>query len=156
MRSTVVRGISRLLSPPYWHNVFLGLLLGGLVADFVVGLDAVLNAISLGVVVSIGLALFSVMMAGLGVLVWITVRDAIEAVSSDRHDGRPWLWRIPAYMGVAGIIIDGIAGAWHMYAQHILFSTAVERLPLSGIPVWLLLASYPVRWIEQAGSGRNP
>jgi hypothetical protein len=156
MRSTAFRAISGILSPPYWHNIFLVLLLAGLVADFIVGLDAVLNAISLLIVVVIGLTIFSVVMAGLGTVAWITIRDAIEAMSSDRQDGRPWMWRIPAYVGIAGIIIDGAAGAWHVYAQHILFSTAVERLPLSGIPVWLLLASYPLRWIEQASSGTSP
>lgn len=156
MRSAAARAISKLLSPPHWHNIFLVILLAGFVADFLVGLETVLNAISIVVVVSIGVALVSIIVVGLGALAWITVRDAVEVTSSDRQDGRAWRWRIPAYLGLVGILIDGLAGTWHVFQQHILFSTAIEKMPLAGVPVWLLLLSYPLKWIEQASFTKDP
>lgn len=149
MRSITVRVMTRLLAPPHWHNVFLILLALGLVADLLVGLDEVLNAVSVGIVVGLSLVLVGLFAIGVGGLVWITVRDALEATSSDRREGRAWRWRIPAYLGILGILIDGVAGTWHAFEQHILFSTAIEKMPLAGLPIWLLLLSYPVKWIEQ-------
>ncbi|MDE2464138.1 MAG: hypothetical protein KGO02_10540 [Alphaproteobacteria bacterium] len=138
------------IAPPYWHSIFLALLLLGIAADIIFGLDSVLNVISTVLVISVAVIILSTSALALGALAWITMRDAIEGLRSDRRERRAWLWRVAAYIGIFGIIVDGVVGTWNVFQQHVLFSTAVEEIPLAGVPVWLLLASYPIKWLEQA------
>lgn len=135
---------------PSWHTLFLVLLLTAIAADVMFGLDVVLNALSIVVAATLGVAVLSVVGLGIGALAWITIRDAVEGTRSDRRDRLAWRWRLVAYVGIVGILVDGAVGAWNVYQQHVLFSTAVEDIPFAGVPVWLLLASYPIKWLEQA------
>lgn len=135
---------------PYWHNIILAVLLAGIAADLIFGLDTVLNVLSVAIAVIVGVALLSLLVLAGGALVWITIRDALEGLYSDRCDHIAWRWRLAAYAGMLGVVVDGAIGAWNVYAQHVLFSIAVREIPFSGVPVWLLLASYPLKWLEQA------
>jgi hypothetical protein len=127
----------------------MGALIAAIAADFVFGVDAVLNAISTMFVIGATLAIIALVIAGVGALGWIIVRDAIGELRFDRHNGITWRWRILGYFGILGILADGLVGIWNAYQQHILFSAAVEQIPFAGLPVLLALASYPVRWIEE-------
>lgn len=135
---------------PYWHNILLAALLTGIAADFIFGIDTVLNMLSVAIAVVVAMALLSLLVLAGIALAWITVRDALEGLRSDRRDRLAWRWRLVAYAGMLGIVVDGAVGAWNVYAQHVLFSVAVREIPFSGVPVWLLLASYPLKWLEQA------
>ena len=139
----------RRMNVTFWYNTAMALLLAAIAADFVFGLDAVLNGLSTMVVVALTLAVLGLIGAGAFALCWIVVRDVIDDIAFDRRHGIAWRWRLFGYAGLLGIFIDGIVGAWNAYQQHILFSTAVEQIPLAGVPVLLALASYPVKWIEQ-------
>ena len=53
------------------------------------------------------------------------------------------------WIGIAGILADGMIGAWNVYQQHILFGAAVEKIPFAGAPILVALASILVRLVEQ-------
>lgn len=127
----------------------MGALVAAIVADFVVGIDAVLNAMSTMFVICATLAIIALIIAGVGALGWIIVRDVIGELRFDRHNGVAWRWRLLGYVGILGILADGLVGVWNAYQQHILFSAAVEQIPFAGLPVLLAMAGYPVRWIEE-------
>lgn len=135
---------------PYWHNMLLVSLLTGIAADLAFGLDVVLNALSIAIAVLVGMAMLGLLILAAGALAWLTIRDALEGLRSDRYDHLAWRWRLVAYAGVLGILVDGAIGAWNVYTQHVLFSIGIREIPFSGVPVWLLLASYPLKWLEQA------
>jgi hypothetical protein len=132
----------------HWHNIMLVLLIAAIATDLVFGLDAVLNAVSIFVVASLALAVLAPLTFSLAAIVWLSIRDEIEEIKLERANHLAWRWRILAYAGALGILADGLVGAWNVYQRHILFSTAVEAIPFSGVPVFLALASFPVRWIE--------
>lgn len=131
----------------WFAAIVVGLVLAVL-ASFVFGIDAVLNMISTIFAVGVVAILVAVMAAFLAAIGWVVVRDAIDEIKSDRQEGRPWLWRCVGLAGIAGIILDGIVGAWNVYQKHILFSTAVEEIPFAGVPVLMALGAYPFKWIE--------
>lgn len=132
-----------------WYNWVFATVVVATAADFVFGLDVVLHVMSVAFVVSFGAALAAIALAAAALLIGIVARDAADEIRSDRASGRPWRWRIAGWTGVTGILVDGAAGAWSAYQQHILFSTAVEQIPFAGIPVLIALGSYPLRWIEE-------
>lgn len=132
----------------HWHNILLALLLAAIAMDAIFGLDAVLNAISIIVVAGVVLAVVVPLILSLFAIAWLSVRDEIEEIKLERANNLAWRWRILAYAGVIGILADGLVGAWNVYQHQILFSSAVEAIPFSGVPVFLALASFPVRWIE--------
>ena len=134
----------------FWYNTAMALLLAAIAADFVFGLDAVLNGLSTMVVVALTLAVLGLIGAGAFALCWIVVRDVIDDIAFDRRHGIAWRWRLLGYAGLLGILADGVMGAWNAYQAHILFSDAVEKIPFAGLPVLLALASYPAKWIEQS------
>jgi hypothetical protein len=125
-------------------------LLAAILATLVFGLDAVLNGISIALAVVVVLVFVIPVLAGLGFLFWVLARDAVVDIKSDRQHGRAWRWRCVAYIGFLGIAIDGLVGAWNAYQQHVLYSMAVEQIPFVGVPVFVALASFPLKWIETA------
>jgi len=124
-------------------------LVAAIVADVVLGLDTVLNAISITFAVGTALLAAVILGAVAVVVAWIVIRDAIDEIHDDRAAGRPWRWRWVGWIGIAGILVDGVIGTWNAYQEHILFSTAVERIPFAGVPVVVALASYPFKGIER-------
>ncbi len=117
-------------------------------ASFVFGIDTVLNTVSTVLAVALAVLLAAVTAAFLAAVGWVVVRDAVDEIVSDRREGRPWLWRCIALAGIAGMILDGLVGAWNVYQRHILFSIAVEEIPFAGIPLLMTIGSYPFKWIE--------
>lgn len=132
-----------------WYNWAIVLLIAATLADVVFGLDAVLNAVSTIFAVGLGLLVVGGVGAAVTALGWIVIRDAVDEIKTDRKNGIPWRWRCVGWVGIAGILADGVVGAWNAYQEHILFSTAVEQIPFAGVPVLLVLASLPFRWIEE-------
>ena len=132
----------------HWHNILLVFLLAAIAMDAIFGLDAVLNAISVLVVAGVVLAIILPLILSLFAIAWLSIRDEIEEIKLERANNLAWRWRILAYAGVIGILADGLVGAWNVYQHRVLFSAAVEAIPFSGVPVFLALASFPVRWIE--------
>ncbi len=132
----------------HWHNIMLVLLVAAVATDLVFGLDAVLNAVSVIVVAGVALAVLVPLVFSLAAIAWLSIRDELEEIRLERANHLAWRWRILAYAGALGILADGLVGAWNVYQQRILFSAAVETIPFSGVPVFLALASFPVRWIE--------
>ncbi len=132
----------------HWHNIMLVLLIAAIAMDLVFGLDAVLNAVSIILVAGLALAVIVPLVFSLVAIAWLSLRDEIEEIKLERANHLAWRWRILAYAGALGILADGLVGARNVYQGHILFSTAVEAIPFSGVPVFLALASFPVRWIE--------
>jgi hypothetical protein len=139
----------------HWHNVLLAVLLAAIAADIAFGLDPLLNAVSTILLVVSALAVAGVFALAAAVLCWITVRDLIGDIRTDRQMRTAWRWKLVALAGISGILVDGAIGAWNVYQKHILFSASVEAIPFAGAPVFLLLASYPFRWIEQYLEGRK-
>lgn len=131
-----------------WYDWMIAALLLAAAADVIFGLDAVLNAVSLGLAATFALAI--ILVAALTVLAfgWIVIRDELQEIQGDRQNGRPWRSRCVGWLGISGMLVDGTVGAWNAYQQHILFSTAVEQIPFVGLPVFLALGSYPARWVE--------
>lgn len=132
-----------------WYNVTIVLLFAATFAALLFGLDAVLNAISTVFVTAAGLLVAIGIVLIVGALFWIVIRDAVDEIYVDRRNGMPWRWRCLGYLGIVGILADGVVGTWNAYQQHILFSAAVERIPFAGVPVLLALASYPFKWVEE-------
>ncbi len=139
----------------HWHNILLAVLLAAIAADIAFGLDAVLNLISTAAMVVFILFAALLFAAAAIIVLWISTRNLLEDIRSDSRSAVAWRWKILALVGGAGLLIDGAVGAWNAFQQHILFSVAVEEIPFSGVPVFLLLASYPVKWIEQYLEARN-
>jgi hypothetical protein len=139
----------------HWHNLALVALLAAIAGDIVFGFDAVLNLISTAAIVVSMLVIAAVFSLAAIILFWFTVRDLVEDIRSDKRSAIAWRWKILALAGGLGILADGVVGAWNAYQKHMLFSTAVQHIPFSGIPVFLLLASYPFKWIEQYFERRN-
>ena len=133
----------------HWHNILLAFLLAAIAADIVFGLDALLNLISTLAIVGSVLLLALLFAIAITAILWITIRNLVDDIKNDTRSAVAWRWRILALAGGVGLLIDGTVGAWNAYQKHILFSTAVENIPFSGIPVFLLLASYPFKWVEQ-------
>jgi len=133
----------------HWHNIVLAILLLALAADIVFGLDPLLNAISTIFLVGSMLLVAAVLFLAFAVLFWISVRDLIEDIRTDKQTNIAWRWKFLALAGLFGIFVDGAVGAWNAYQKHIQFSESVEAIPFSGLPVFLLLASYPFKWAEQ-------
>lgn len=140
----------RRMNVSFWYNAAMALLLAAIAADFLLGLDTVLNGISTMVAVGLTLAILGLVGGGAVALCWIVVRDVIDDLAFDRCHFIAWRWRLFGYAGWLGILADGVVGAWNAYQQHILFSAAVEQIPFAGVPVLLALASYPAKWIEQS------
>ncbi len=136
---------------PYfnWHNILLMIIVAAVVADVAFGLDPVLNAISIMFVVGSVLAIFVACALVVAIFFWITVGDLLEDIGSDRRAKMAWRWKFFALAGILGILVDGAIGAWNAYQEHILFSASVAQIPFSGVPVYLLMASYPTKWAEQ-------
>ena len=137
------------------YNATMGLLLAAVLAVLFFGLDPVLNGISTVFAAFLVLTVASLVGLSVAALFWIVIRDAVDEIRTDRHNRVPWRWRCLGYIGIIGILVDGVVGAWNAYQQHILFSTAVEQIPFAGVPVLLALASYPFRWIENFAMGRR-
>jgi hypothetical protein len=131
-----------------WYDWVIAALLLAAAADVFFGLDAVLNAVSLVVVIGFAAAIVIVVMIAVLAFGWIVVRDEIHDIRDDRQLGRPWRARCVGWIGIAGMLVDGSVAAWNAYQQHMLFSTAVEQIPLVGVPVFLALGSYPASWLE--------
>jgi len=127
--------------------IIAALILGALAA-LVFGIDAVLNVISTVFALGFGLVVALILAVVIATLGWIGIRDAIDEIKMDRKQGLPWLWRCVGWIGIAGILADGIVGAWNAYQEHVLFSIAVKEIPFAGVPVLLVLGSYPVKWAE--------
>jgi len=131
-----------------WHNRIIAILIVAAIADVAYGLGAVLKALS--IISAIGLIAL-VVVSGTGAIFAVStilMRDAIEEIATDRRHGRPWRWRCVGWIGIIGMLVDGLAGAWSAYQEDILFSAAVAQIPLAGVPVFLALGSYPLKWIE--------
>ena len=133
----------------HWHNIVLAILLMAFAADIVYGLDPLLNAISTIFLVGSILSVAAILLLAFAILFWISVRDLIEDIRADKQTSIAWRWKFLALAGIFGIFIDGAVGAWNAYQKHIQFSESVEAIPFSGLPVFLLLASYPFKWAEQ-------
>lgn len=138
------------------YNATMGLLLAAIVAVLVFGLDPVLNGISTVLAAFLVLTVASLIGLSVAALFWIVIRDAVDEIRTDRRNRVAWRWRCLGYIGIIGIMVDGVVGAWNAYQQHILFSTAVEQVPFAGVPVLLALASYPFKWIEDFAMSRRP
>jgi hypothetical protein len=52
------------------------------------------------------------------------------------------------WIGILGMLLDGVVGAWSAYQEHTLFSTAVTQIPFAGVPVFIALGSYPLKWMK--------
>lgn len=139
----------------HWHNIVLAALILAVAGDLLFGLDAVLNLISTVAAVASMLVVAAAFAVALVILLWISVRDLIEEIRADTRSASAWRWKFVALAGGLGILADGAVGAWNAYQKHILFSTAVENIPFSGIPIYLLLASYPLKWLEQYFESRG-
>jgi len=139
----------------HWHNIALVALILAVAGDLLFGLDALLNLISTVAAVASMLVVAAAFALALVILLWITVRDLIEEIRADTRSANAWRWKFVALAGGLGILADGAVGAWNAYQKHILFSTAVENIPFSGLPVYLLLASYPIKWLEQYFESRG-
>ena len=139
----------------HWHSILLILLLAAIAADIVYGLDAVLGLISTLATVGSMLLIAIILAAAAIAILWISIRNLIADIADDSRSAVAWRWRILALAGGVGLLIDGTVGAWNAYQEHMLFSTAVQAIPFSGIPIFLLLASYPFRWIEQYFESRK-
>ena len=139
----------------HWHSILLIVLLVAIAADIVYGLDAVLSLISTLAMVGSMLLVAIIFAAAAIAVFWISTRNLIQDIRDDSRSSVAWRWRILALAGGVGLLIDGAVGAWNAHERHILFSAAVQTIPFSGIPVFLLLASYPFRWIEQYFESRN-
>jgi hypothetical protein len=133
----------------YWHNILLVVLIAAIATDIVFGLDPLLNAISTALLVGSMLVGAGVFALAAGTLCWITVRDLINDMRTDRKDRIAWRWKLLALAGVLGILADGFIGVWNAYQKHVQFSASVEVIPFSGVPVFLLGASFPFKWVEQ-------
>ena len=131
----------------FWYAIPLALLLVIVVVGAALSLDVVLSGISTAVVVSLLVMAAGVVGFIAAALGWITIRDAMGELRSD--GGVAWRWRLFGFVGVLGILADGFVGVWNAYQKHIMFSVAVERIPFAGLPVLILLATFPFRWIEQ-------
>jgi len=131
-----------------WYNWSMVLLIAAILADVVFGLDAVLDTVSMVFAVGLGMAVAALLITASILLGWIVVRDAMDEIAAERRAGLPWRWRYLGWIGITGILIDGLAGAWNAYQEHVLFRTAVEDLPFVGVPVMIALASYPLRGVE--------
>ena len=118
-------------------------------ADFVFGLDFVLNTISTIFVIALSIVVALGAAAVAALIFWLLIRDAVDEIRSDRAEGRAWRWRCIGWIGIAGMLVDGAIGAWNVYQHHVLFSTAVEEIPFAGVPVLLTLASIPLRFAEE-------
>jgi len=118
-------------------------------AGFVFGFDVALNTVSAGIVFGLGIVIALGLVALIAAMGWIVVRDAVTEIQTAREKGRPWRWQCVGWIGIAGILVDGMIGAWNVYQQHILFSTAVEKIPFAGAPILVALASILVRLVEQ-------
>ena len=118
-------------------------------ASLVFGLDTVLNTISTAFVLGLGTTIAFGALALAAIVIIFTVRDALDETRTDRKEGKPWLWRFAGWIGIAGILVDGGIGAWNVYQQHVLFSTAIKEIPFAGVPVLLVLAAYPLKLVEQ-------
>jgi len=130
-------------------------------AGFLVGVDVILNIISVSVFFVAGILTAFGIAALIAIVGWLVVRDAISEIRTVRERGRPWRWLCVGWIGIAGILVDGVIGAWNVYQQHILFSAAVKDIPFAGVPVLVTLASFPVRLVEQVAmrnrkSGKDP
>lgn len=139
----------------HWHNIVLAALILAIASDMLFGLDALLNLISTVAAVASMLVVAAAFSAALVIVLWITIRDLIEETRTSAGSASAWRWKFVALAGGLGILADGAIGAWNAYQKHILFSTAVENIPFSGIPVYLLLASYPFKWLEQYFESRR-
>ena len=138
-----------------WHSIALAALILAIAGDILFGLDALLNLISTVATVASMLIVAAAFTLAAAILLWISVGDLIEEIRADTRSAAAWRWKFLALIGGLGILADGAVGAWNAYQKHILFSTAVEDIPFSGIPVYLLLASYPFKWIEQYFENRR-
>lgn len=139
--------MSRLLN---WHNALLVALAALIGIDLLIGLDPLLNVISsVFVFVLISLTLL-IVGGGLAFLGWLTVKEQMEDTLYERTANRAWLYKLCVLVGFVGIMLDGAVGLWNAFNYGIRFSTAVEKVPFSGIPIYILIASLPIRWIETA------
>lgn len=116
------------------------------------GPDIVLTVVPTLLAYMLGFAVLAIVAGVLAVLLWLAGRDAIDEIKFARERDRPWLWRCVGLLGLVGLVVDGGAGAWSAYRHQILFSAAVEEMPLAGIPLLMTLASYPLKWLEHLWS----
>lgn len=132
------------------YNVAMVSLLAAIAADIGLGHEFVLNGIA-----TIAVTFLMITVFGLGALllllfVWITVRDAIDEIQTERQSGLAWRWQIVGYLGFVGILAEGAVGMWYASQNQVLFSDAIENIPYAGVPVLVALASYPAKWLERA------
>ena len=132
------------------RNLVVSALIAIGVADVVLGLDTeILTIASTIITVLAGVVFVAIALIAVGGLGVIFVRDAVDEIREDRANNRPWLWRCVLWIGVSGLLVDGTIGAWNAFREHVLFSTGVSEIPFAGVPLMIVAASIPLRWIEQ-------